>query len=877
MSRRFLALLALLLLAVLLAGWLWRGRAAAVVELPRAKTNSSGDAALPISAQSSQARSIATDPSASEFELLPTSSGDLLVQFRDGTTLDAVPGAEVFLLEGAEPGWPRWDLRSESPPVDFEAELRAHGRRLASDEHGDLHLRSPRFPLRLIGRKGELFGGMCLGADDERPTTVWMYRSAVCIVRVRDPRGQPVAEAPIEIGTRATDEVWRGRCDAAGECRVPNFGWVLRNYGPDEGWAYATVEGSSCASATDWMRVEEPAPGAIDLVLEPAARFTLRIAASDGTPVPIAGSLYSHPPLLAGQGRPPSKRNNPRSIPIVRGEASFELGAPGSWIDCAVQLADGVEFVRSVRMPDLGAAPAAVDLRIPEGVQILLAHAVDEQQQPLARAQFEWVVCARSEGDGLDHEALVDAPTSDGEGLLVLAVPRKLLADGHRMHARGRLRLRAGGNELEGPALDLVELGNAPVRDLGPLVFGPAQVLASGRVVDDLGQPVSGVWLRLRGVSQLPGDPKASPVMLRNARAQTKSDAEGRFQFFGDPVEARYLIEPWRSGYSMPREAQFVRFDPANPSELLLTLMRDGEVRVCVDLPRRLARDLYWQILSADGTGGQSLALGPKDGTGRIQREVRNLLPGTYRALLVDPEIDSVLVQFENVLVRPGERTNDPRLCGVDLSAVAALAKPQPVGGNPAASIVLEIVDPSARPIPEGRTLPGGLTRDGDTFWHAGRVLLDASARGKEIAVWSPGFRAWVGTCPQSSTKLRLEPAPRLTLRVAIPSALQRPDCRFRIWPMPAGGSSLALDLVRGLAPAELDAQGVASFDCPAEGTVQFNLQMLALDSTGNVLREGAMAEPVASLHIELPASGEERIFPVAPEEWDAARKLLVH
>jgi len=875
MSRRFLALLVLLLLAALIASWLWHTRAVAVVELPQAGVESGEASSLSSTADAERGRTSATERREGAFEPLSSAPSDLLVQFRDGNTLAAVPGAEVFVLEGAEPGWPSWDTPSDKPLPDLEADLRSRGRRVASDEHGDLRLHGPRFPLRVCARNGELFGAGGAGLWDEQPVLVGMYRSAACTVRVRDPQGRPVAGSPIVLGSRSTDQVSRWCCDAAGECRIANLGWMLRYFGDPEAWWRVAVEGSSSAAASAWVRAESPTPTTIELVLAPADRLVLEIAASDGSPVAVAGTLRAFPAAFAGRDHPSSDRHELRSVPIVHGEAALERGAPGTWIDCGIQLADGVDFLRSVRMPERGVLAAAITVRVPEGVQILCARPVDEQGQPLANVTLEWSVTARAEADGLDHEALHDSLRSDADGLLVLAVPQKLLADNHWSRPQGKLCLHRGASELECPPILLSKLGSAAVCELGKLALGPARMLVRGRIVDDLGQPIPGVLVRVRGVDLENGRPKLDSAFQQNARLSATSDADGRFQLLGDLPESRGLVEALLPGYSMPRDAPPVLFDPASSPDLLLTLVRAGEIRICVDLPVRLARELHWYATCAPSGDGR-LALGPKDGAGRIERDMRNLRPGTYRVQLVDDESDgSVLADAEGVVVRPGERTNDPRLCGIDLSAAAALSNPQSSTGESGASIVLEIVDSAGRPIADGRILPGGMTRAGDTFWHVGHAILDASARGKEIMLWSPGFRAWVGTCPESSTKLRLDPAPRLTLRVAIPSTMQRPDCRFRIWPMPAGGSNMALELARGLAPVELDAQGVASFDCPAECTLEFILQMLALDSTGSVLREGAVAEPVTTIDIELPASSEERVLPVAPEEWDAVRKIL--
>ncbi len=866
MSRRFLALLALLFLAALLAGWLWHRGSSGHVELPRAEGEPGNAASSPIRADRDEGRSSATEKGGSGFEPLSSTSGDVLLQFRDVTTLAPVPAADVFVLEGTEPGWPTWESLSDKPAPDLEADLRSRGQRAVGDEHGDLLLRSPRFPLRVTGRKGELFGAECIGAEDARPVPVWMYRSTACTVHVRDPQGRPVPDAPIEIGTRSNDDIWRGRCDGAGDCRIANLSWLLRYFGDDEGWWYAGVEGSRFAQAIAWYWIGDPVPSAIELELPPASRVTFQIAASDGTPVPVAGSVRVLAPAFAGQERPPLAHRDTRGIPIVRGEAAVELGEPGGWVDCAFQLGDGVDFLRSVRMPERASSPASILLRVPEGVQILIGHPVDVQGEPLRGASFEWVVSARGESDGLGLGPLVDSLQSDKDGMLVFAVPQKLLAGDHWSSPQGRLCLRDGKRGLECPPVWLSKLGSAAVCDLGKLVIGPARALARGRILDDLGQPIPGVLVRLHGVPLVDGRPDPDRFHFKTERCMATTDADGRFQLFGEVLERQVRLDPWMSGYSLPRDATLAPFDPSSPPELSITLVRNGEIRTCVILAEPLARRFHWNPMWFE--------LGPKDGAGRIERDIRNVQPGTYRLQLVDnqsPEI--VLADVDGVVVRPGERTNDPRLCGIDLSHAAALLDTRTKTEMSAGSIVLDVLDAGGKPIPDGRILPMGFARD--AYWHAGHVILDPSARGQEIAVWSPGFRAWIGACPESSTKLRLERSPRLTLRVEIPPAMQRPDCRFRIWPEAAGGSNMTLEMIRSLKPVELDAEGVASFECPAECTVRFIVQMLAVDATGSLLREGATPEPVTGLDVELPTVDESQTITASPEEWANIEKIL--
>src|SRR5689334_20770356 len=135
MSRRSFAWLGLLLLVALVAGWLWRARSSGPMEPPRAAGGSTTEPARLDDLDHGKDRSLATEDRSDGFESLARVPGHLLLLFRNGSTLAAVAGAEVFVLEGTEPDWPRWEQASSDPPFDLEADVRSRGRRLTSDEH----------------------------------------------------------------------------------------------------------------------------------------------------------------------------------------------------------------------------------------------------------------------------------------------------------------------------------------------------------------------------------------------------------------------------------------------------------------------------------------------------------------------------------------------------------------------------------------------------------------------------------------------------------------------------------------------------------------------------------------------------------------------
>jgi hypothetical protein len=874
MTRRHLAFLAPLILAALVGLWLTRTRVEHTPDLPTTQGSPQGEAPLASAPQPEREATGSAGGRELQFEPLTDVPADLIVRFRDATTFSPVADAEVFLLEVEEYGWPSRDLESDHAPADFEADLRARGRSSRTDAGGAVRVPAPRFPLRICGRKGDLFGAQCLGEWDLSAATVWLFRSRECLVRVLDAQGRTLPRAGVEIGSPLTDAIWRARCDDRGECRIANLGWILCLFGPGDGWWYAAAGAADSTQPARWFRAGEPPPGTIDLVQAVAGRLVLRLAASDGTPLPMGGTCSTDQGAIEGDPVPRSPRGNRRSLPIRRGVVSVECGEPGSWITCCVELDGGAAFQRSIRVPRQDAGLEGLQLNVPESVQLLLLHPTDAQGAPCTNTEFDWIVRARLEEDGLEHERRPARVRSDQEGLVVLAVAREFWNDGRWSDARGRLCRGSGDESLESPPVPLSVLGASAARDLGKLALDPAEVLARGRVVDDLGRPVPRVRVGVKIARMQNGRPSLDPGASPDMRLRASTDAEGRFLLRGTLPNRMLLVDVQRQGFSTPRDVPPAWFDSASHPDLSLRLVRNGEVRTSVQVPSLLPHKIRWHLSSASGAGG--VELGPSDGTGLLERDIHDVPPGTYRARLLDCASDeTLLLEVDDVVVRTGERTLDPRLRGIDLSACARFTDtPAPRGGEPG-SILLSVVDEHGRQLDDGRLV---LNRSGgasSTDWHAGQVFLDPDMRGKEIAVWSAGYRAWIGPCPDISQVLRLAPAGSFTIRLEIPPALNRPLWRFRIRPWMTSGSATLTQLATLLMPVVVDADGFASFECPFECSLNFDVQVLALDPSGSGLRAGTSRETLTSAELRLQAGAPVQVISAGSEQWAALEKAL--
>jgi hypothetical protein len=236
---------------------------------------------------------------------------------------------------------------------------------------------------------------------------------------------------------------------------------------------------------------------------------------------------------------------------------------------------------------------------------------------------------------------------------------------------------------------------------------------------------------------------------------------------------------------------------------------------------------------------------------------------------------DEPLLVIEDVLVRAGERTLDPRLCEVDLSRFATPTN-EPVRAPSAREpIVLQIVDREGRSIPEGRLFDARGGYRSVSVWLGGRVRIEGNRRDAHFTIWSPGFCAWSGECPERSGELRLEPAWRIGFEYQVPEALRRPDRLVRVVPSVVICGFASERVLDHLAPAVLGSDGRVRFEVPGPCELGFALQLIALDQSGTAFREGVEPQEVDNFSMQIPPGNNAYEIEVEPERWAAAEKAL--
>ncbi len=795
------------------------------------------------------------------FEDLEPEPTELVVRLVTGENEAPVLDAEIFALA------------LDWQALDAEAEARARGRRLECDANGRVRLELPREELFLCARKGELFGGEWFSAGDAPDASLSLMITHTTRVRVLSAAGEALAGIPIVMGnSRGSSR--NATTGTAGELLLPNVEWLIeRRLYADPSW-FVGVDAPFEEPPLRWFDSGAAAPLWIDLTLPAATALRLRVLASDGTPVPVCGevSLYL---LNGGDHRAAArlKRGETNTVPLIAGEALVPCAEPGAWLDAAVDFDGDTAIQQNLRVPETG---AAIELRLPENLQALLFCACDEQGAALAGRKLEWISYSQEEGDIEQQDTSHDCVRTDELGRCALVVDRRDLQPleidpdedpPKPKHWRGILRLRDGATQLESGPIDFADLGAGSVRNLGRVQLAAAQPLVRGHVRDTEGKPLARTSVGLVQLSVLDGKEYHSGLV---GVEDVESEEDGSFAIFGTCPGGRLRLTLDRTDYDLPGEASMPEFDCGASPDLEIVLARTGTLCTSVLADGPLGNWYTWKVEDANGRHEQNL---PADvGPGEVQEKFESLRPGRVKVRLVHIDApQSPLVEYDDVIIRPGQRTLDPRLLRVPIhvppgtaAAIDRVPEPPP--------IPLHIVDEQGGRIETGLLITFTHCGSSQTVFRGGSVELRACQESSTIGLWAPGHRYWEGPCPDREREMVLEPALHVRLHVDEPEELRRSGIRLLV---DRGLPERCLQNLAG--SAELDPQGDVQIECPLPCRMWIGLRGMVLDTSG-ALRGGEVElETEEDLFVDVADEPREQRFTlkIRSEEWAALAKAL--
>lgn len=617
------------------------------------------------------------------------------------------------------------------------------------------------------------------------------------VVRVVDARGDGVADCPIRVGCEGgaarEGNTMVQRTDREGRYRFPEvtFEQTFGEIAPDARFVFdvALALRERANARASWSELFEreivlraPALGAIELdvtrsgapLADPATlelEVTYESAPSLPNESPRIGDRRLSAPIEAGRARVAPVPLGLRFWPDVR----LATGVVSQAEPLTGPIADG-EVVRA--RIDLEASPY-LTFRVIDGTGAAVAN------EPIEVTRFELDPQGPSYG-------VSGAIESDAEGRCIVSWPAPFAAGVTR-----RLTVAIGANSRRGA--DEAKRAGSVVRefhepfaqgrnDLGELRLVPVPSLVSGIVVDEDGAPIDGahVYLDL-GEGAGAGD----HTTHRSRETGTRTDAAGRFEFFGEPTGDSPRVRAAGAGYENGR------FEPFAPgaADLVLVLERGSRVRGGVILPSFLPpSDVRARLARSDEQGGEPSSAQSVQPDAEGAFEFAGVSAGRYEFALDAGPLERAIV-VPDVVVPPRAEVADPRLSELSLAAllreIAVVVKDRDGAAIAGARVAVERGAPRFDP---------GTIRTSSTD-EQGRATLVIASAGQTVIASADGFRpAWREHC-RGDVEFALAKSLSVTLRARGDTPLERGSRTLAAALAPVSGAVVDAGARAGLDP----------------------------------------------------------------------------
>ncbi len=567
----------------------------------------------------------------------------VLVRVVDHATGDAIEGAEMRTIDRSQTGFAFEDLDC------LLVELRDHGRALRSGPDGRVLVPHSREFSIVSARSGESWGLAEVSSGiGERELRV--HRDPTFEMTVTDRSGAPIGGVPLVMHDERS--------------RLMSFSKSIRARS-------RTSDGRAIFSHGGWWIDSEPGPSfdiAADAVLANPEKAGL-----DGfprmLPLPDGGSVEVRVLDLegkpAGNGAfvtlrldPASPNATERSSTVVRklasGTAEFEYVEVGQDLVASATLEGGLGPF-TLRVPGPTERGKHVVVEVPTGAICpqLVGRALDGDRRVLANAKFEvqLPVPPTNEDPQIPSTLATDA---QGAFRLPLAHwPRP---------STGRLRFvhwPGSGEPLITALVDVTSSLAPGENSLGDVVLEGLPLIASGRVVDERGQPQWGVLVNV--LAERDG----------GAWQQTPSKCEtnrtGQFAIMSE-VEGDALALIVNDVDCLPSAVVPIA---RGAKDVVLTVARAGRIqgKVVVDPDVTVQEiNLTWCVANAQtGEPTRTTFLVKPDGGARDHGlfDLRGAMPG--RGSLEIRGVSTPIRTIDELYVNPGAPCADPRVAEIDL------------------------------------------------------------------------------------------------------------------------------------------------------------------------------------------------------------------
>lgn len=723
--------------------------------VPRAVSKSAvsreGDATL-VAANDAERRSLDASGTKDASSVTSSRSLDDLAAFGAQLALccetedgDIVPGAELWI---ADPGHDGWLLESLSD--DPAGWVETHGVRALADERGVALVARPSSAVAILARAHGLVALLTLDPSEASPFHVVLHASAALTIVVRDTSAAPVADAGVRVLLADSSQtLWKGRTDAQGRAHV---GAVA---GPEVTVPLRVVADVVMLDApVGWWLRAAGAERTVELVVARSRR--LAIAFVDARRRAISFDAVAHVSLERSPAAGLADGSFPREldVEIERGLARIDCDAEMKELELELSDLDGDW---TLELPPPGAGATRIELafeaedRAPRLVELR-----DETGGPVAGVKLDLLQLAQLAPETWKTEDSTSATSDELGRVTFLRWPR-----GDPGVAQRLVVLDAHARPPRWAQIELsteTDASDAPL----PGILSALPIAMAGRVRDVEGHPIAGA----RVCFEFP-DEAQRPWFARKLEV-ARTDADGRFVLRAPPapVRARARLERAQESLSLESGDGPLRWGDL---DLDLRVEAYGSVDLTLaGLHDASAIELALSNEENDCSRFESWREGDD-----VHARMRDVPAGKYAFAVLAPGASRPLAEVNDVVVRAGEATRDPRLLPVVSNTGA-----WPQASVRVSNVVLHVVDAHGDPIEHGWYTNAGPEHDRAWPWACGEIHLGAEPQGTRIAVWAPGCDRCIDRTPETSTTWTLPPLTPLRLSLVVPAAWKEAGLR---------------------------------------------------------------------------------------------------
>lgn len=757
-----------------------------------------------------------------------------------------LPHAEVLFLDLAS-------LREEDEQAfldegdDLDHYLAAHSRRFRADGEGRLFLPVSSRGAILRGRTADRSGIRPLLPDATAPMLLELDSDPHLLVRVFDASGAPAIGVPVAVRFEDAEgdvELITARTESPdGSARLRQVEDVADMI-EAEGTAYLVPQIPLLEPLEVPFDCRALPAEPLELHLPPCGRLEVRVRGPDGEPpresMVVSASVLAphevarHAPGLAGE--------LPRQItryPDEEGRVVFDRVAVGGTAAVSAQVPGAPEpVVSTLPGPHAEGETVRIELRLEEVTPVLVGRLFDAGGAPLESVVVEAEIRVEIAEDAwrtrLDRRIRTE---TDGAFRLPLTVMEHPLFGEDPPVLIPELRISTLATEAEPPKGARLSLPShlAPgPHDLGDVVLETVPLVASGRVLDTAGEGVEGARVHFFRDARHGFDREPRWVPCPGFR--TISRVDGGFEVRGWADEGTYALDVQRRNYLSADRVEF----PVGARELAIVLRQGGVIVGGLLLGEEISRRDVHITAVVPETAETVKARAGRSGLFRL----RGVPPGGCRVEVAAAEEKRI---FENVIVRAGETTRDPRLARIDLRG--SLHR-----------FVLEVVDSEGEAVSGFNAyycVPGGTpSRERLVYGRDGRAEILTTHEVLDVTIVARGYRR---RCLE-----RVQGDERIVLEAGIPIRLVVSDLRV------FGGDRPRLMVVADPVDSRLpgtsrtayltreERGGVMTLAQPGRHVVEILMES-PLEGGGSRLRRG----PAVELTIDVADQRAEQTFDV--------------